>query len=71
MTVIDCDAHVEESVATWSYLPEEWYRFRPIPVELPEDTYFGEHNAAWIIDYKLRMYAANPTTMKRASSGSE
>jgi predicted TIM-barrel fold metal-dependent hydrolase len=64
--VIDCDAHVEESVATWSYLEPEWYKFRPIPVLLPEDTCFGSHNAAWVIDYKLRFYGSNPTIMKRA-----
>ena len=36
-------------------------------MEFPEDTSFGEHNAAWVIDYKLRLFAANPTTMKRAT----
>ena len=66
MPIIDCDAHVEESVATWSYLEPEFYKLRPIPVTLPEDTCFGSHNAAWIIDYKLRFFASNPTTMKRA-----
>jgi uncharacterized protein len=65
--VIDCDAHVEECVETWQYLDPEFYLLRPIPVTLPEDTCFGSHNAAWVIDYKLRFFAANPTTMKRAS----
>ena len=67
MRVIDCDAHVEESVETWQYLDPEFYLLRPIPVTFPEDTCFGSHNAAWVIDYKLRFFAANPTTMKRAS----
>ena len=66
MRVIDCDAHVEESVETWQYLDPEFYLLRPIPVILPEDTCFGSHNAAWVIDYKLRFFAANPTLMKRA-----
>ena len=66
MVVIDADAHVEESVETWKYLEPEYYPFRPIPVQFPEDTCFGSHNAAWIIDYKLRLHAANPTLMKRA-----
>jgi uncharacterized protein len=65
--VIDADAHVEESVETWRYLEPEYYPFRPIPVKFPEDTCFGSHNAAWVIDYKLRLYAANPTIMKAAS----
>ena len=65
MKVIDCDAHVEECVETWQYLDPEFYLLRPIPVTFPEDTCFGTHNAAWVIDYKLRFFAANPTTMKR------
>jgi predicted TIM-barrel fold metal-dependent hydrolase len=66
MRVIDCDAHVEESVETWQYLDPEFYLLRPIPVVFPEDTCFGTHNAAWVIDYKLRFFASNPTLMKRA-----
>ena len=66
MRVIDCDAHVEESVETWQYLDPEFYLLRPIPVVFPEDTCFGTHNAAWVIDYKLRFFASNPTSMKRA-----
>lgn len=64
--VIDSDAHVEESVDTWSYLDPAFYPFRPIPVAFPEDTCFGERNAAWVIDYKLRHFAATPTLMKQA-----
>ena len=66
MRVIDCDAHVEESLETWQYLDPEFYLLRPIPVVFPEDTCFGTHNAAWVIDYKLRLFASNPTLMKRA-----
>jgi predicted TIM-barrel fold metal-dependent hydrolase len=66
MRIIDCDAHVEESVETWQYLDPEFYLLRPLPVVFPEDTCFGSHNAAWVIDYKLRFFAANPTLMKRA-----
>ncbi len=66
MGVIDCDAHVEESVESWQYLDPEYYLLRPIPVVFPEDTCFGSHNAAWVIDYKLRYFASNPTLMKRA-----
>ncbi len=62
--VIDSDAHVEESVETWSYLEPEFYPFRPIPVVFPEDTCFGDRNAGWVIDYKLRHFAGTPTCMK-------
>lgn len=66
MRVIDCDAHVEESLDTWQFLDPDFYLLRPIPVVFPEDTCFGSHNAAWVIDYKLRFFAATPTLMKRA-----
>ena len=66
MVVIDCDAHVEESVETWGYLDPAFYRQRPFPVVFPEDTIFGSHNGAWIIDYKMRLYGGTPTLMKRA-----
>ena len=66
MNVVDCDAHVEESVETWSYLDPEFYLLRPLPVLFPEDTCFGSHNAGWVIDYKLRFFASNPTLMARA-----
>ena len=66
MQVIDCDAHVEESVESWQYLDPEFYLLRPLPVVFPEDTCFSTHNAAWVIDYKLRFFASNPTLMKRA-----
>ena len=67
MVVIDSDAHVEESLETWSYLDPAFYPYRPIPVLFPEDTCWGSHNAAWVIDYKLRYSAASPTSMKRAT----
>lgn len=66
MQVIDADAHVEESVETWKHLDPEFYTRRPIPVVFPEDTCYSDHNAGWIIDYKLRVFAATPTLMKRA-----
>jgi uncharacterized protein len=36
---------------------------RPVPVTLPPDTSFGDFNAAWIVDNKLRQSSANPTSM--------
>lgn len=66
MVVIDCDAHVEESVETWSYLDPAFYPFRPIPVVFPEDTCYEDRNAAWVIEYKLRYFAATPAMSKQA-----
>src|SRR5436853_7334809 len=67
MVVIDCDAHVEECEQTWSHLDPAFYPYRPIQVLFPEDTCWGSHNAAWVIEYKLRYSASSPTVMKRAS----
>ncbi len=66
MRVIDADAHVEESTATWEHIEPEFYERRPVPLELPQDTSWGEHNAVWFIDYKARKFAASPTLMRRA-----
>jgi uncharacterized protein len=66
MRVLDADAHVEESPATWQFLDPALAARRPIPVTLPEDTSFGSFNAVWIIDNKLRQSSANPTTMRVA-----
>ena len=66
MAVIDCDAHVEEGIETWAYLDPEFERQRPFPVQFPEETVFGAHNAAWVIDYKIRLYGGTPTVMNRA-----
>ncbi len=67
MLVIDADAHIEECEATWSFLEPEWYKYRPFPVSFPEDTYFADYNGGWIIDYKLRLFAATPASMKAAA----
>jgi predicted TIM-barrel fold metal-dependent hydrolase len=66
MDVIDADAHIEESVATWQYLDPAFHARRPIPVTFPPHTSFGDFNAAWVIDNKLRQSSANPTTMRIA-----
>ncbi|NIO09620.1 MAG: amidohydrolase family protein [Deltaproteobacteria bacterium] len=66
MQIIDADAHVEESVATWQFLEPRFYPRRPIPVTLPGDTSWGKFNAVWLIDRKVRQSAANPTTMELA-----
>ena len=60
MLVIDADAHVEEGIETWKYLDPEWHKWRPFPVVFPEDTVFGSHNGAWIIEFKMRLVGGTP-----------
>jgi len=66
MRVIDADAHVEEGIGHWQYLDSKFYARRPVPLAFPTDTAWGEHNGAWLIDYKLRKFASSPTSMARA-----
>jgi predicted TIM-barrel fold metal-dependent hydrolase len=66
MQVIDADAHIEESVKTWEFIDPAFYARRPIPVEIPLDTSWGDCNAAWIIDDRIRRFGATPTLMQRA-----
>ena len=66
MTVINADAHVEEGLHTWKYLDPAFHKQRPFAVQFPQATVFGVHNAAWVIDYKLRLYGGTPTIMNRA-----
>lgn len=68
MPVIDADAHLEEGVACWQFLPERLRPRRPMPVTFPPDTDYGEWNAVWIIDNKVRHNAASPTTMAVAAT---
>lgn len=60
MMIIDADAHVIESEATWQYLDPEFRARRPVPVALPPDTNFLDWNTAWVIDRQIRHFGATP-----------
>lgn len=53
MKFIDADAHVEESDEMWKLLDPAFASRRPIPMPLPEDTWFGRYNAFWLIDGEI------------------
>src|SRR5918911_2940686 len=48
--VIDADAHVVETAATWEYMDPEDRKYRPVPVEVSGDTRLQY----WLIDGKVR-----------------
>lgn len=48
--IIDCDTHVIESEEMWSLLDPSLYKRRPLIIKVPDDTYFGDRNAFWLID---------------------
>ena len=48
--VVDADTHIAEPEAMWKLIDEKMAPRRPVLVDLPEDTWFGERNALWLID---------------------
>ncbi|MCS6802173.1 MAG: amidohydrolase family protein [Chloroflexota bacterium] len=56
MPVIDADAHIEEGVACWQFLPERLRPRRPMPVTFPSDTVYGGGMTVWVIDRKVRQH---------------
>ncbi len=48
--IIDADTHISEPEAMWQAIDPKMYPRRPIVVQMPEDTWFGERNATWLID---------------------
>jgi predicted TIM-barrel fold metal-dependent hydrolase len=62
MNMIDADAHVEESAATWEEIEPAFKLRKPVAVTLPADTFMGGFNAAWAIDGQLRYVGATPTS---------
>jgi len=60
MKIIDADAHVIESEATWQHLDRAFHARRPVPVVMPRDTSFLDWNTAWVIDRQIRHFGATP-----------
>ncbi len=60
MMIIDADAHVIESEATWRHLDRAYHARRPVPVAMPGDTSFLDWNTAWVIDRQIRHFGATP-----------
>ena len=48
--VVDADTHIAEPEAMWKLIDEKMAPRRPVLVGLPDDTWFGERNALWLID---------------------
>lgn len=51
--VVDADTHIAESEAMWSYIDQEIYPRRPILARIPDDTWYKERNAFWLIDGEI------------------
>lgn len=74
MKVIDADGHVEESVAMFDCLEDEYFPRRPLALPFDQDTAYGANNAIWLIDGeayprmvgKGRIIFSTPTLMQSA-----
>ena len=51
--VLDADTHIAESEAMWSYIEKEMYPRRPVLAKIPDDTWYKERNAFWLIDGEI------------------
>jgi predicted TIM-barrel fold metal-dependent hydrolase len=51
--VVDADTHIAESEAMWRHINNEVYPRRPILAKVPDDTWYKERNAFWLIDGEI------------------
>lgn len=51
--VVDADTHIAESEAMWGYIDKEMSPRRPILTRIPDDTWYKERNAFWLIDGEI------------------
>jgi hypothetical protein len=51
--VFDADTHIAESEAMWGFIDKEMYPRRPVLARIPDDTWYGERNAFWLIDGEI------------------
>ena len=59
--VVDADAHVEESTATWEFLDPDFYAQRPLPILIEDkNTRYGRLNAMWLIEGQVHPKTAGP-----------
>ena len=51
--VLDADTHIAESEAMRNHIEKEMYPRRPVLVRIPDDTWYKERNAFWLIDGEI------------------
>ncbi|HEX7230521.1 MAG TPA: amidohydrolase family protein [Candidatus Binatia bacterium] len=52
-TVIDADTHISEGEAMWALIDKSMHPRRPIMLSVPDDTWYGNRNAFWLIDGEI------------------
>jgi predicted TIM-barrel fold metal-dependent hydrolase len=51
--VLDADTHIAESEAMWNFIEKDMYPRRPVLARIPDDTWYKERNAFWLIDSEI------------------
>ena len=51
--IIDADTHISEGEAMWAMMDSAMQPRRPIMLSVPEDTWYGNRNAFWLIDGEI------------------
>ncbi len=51
--VIDADTHISEGEAMWAMMDAAMRPRRPVMLAVPEDTWYGNRNAFWLIDGEI------------------
>jgi predicted TIM-barrel fold metal-dependent hydrolase len=51
--VVDADTHIAESEAMWNHIDRAMVPRRPILAQIPDDTWYKERNAFWLIDGEI------------------
>ena len=51
--VLDADTHIAESEAMWGYIDKDMYPRRPVLARIPDDTWYKERNAFWLLDGEI------------------
>jgi predicted TIM-barrel fold metal-dependent hydrolase len=51
--IIDADTHISEGAAMWALVDRAMQSRRPILLSVPEDTWYRDRNAFWLIDGEI------------------
>ncbi|MSP38083.1 MAG: amidohydrolase [Deltaproteobacteria bacterium] len=51
--IIDADTHISEGAAMWALMDRAMQPRRPVMLSVPEDTWYGNRNAFWLIDGEI------------------
>ena len=51
--VVDADTHIAESEAMWRFIDQGMYPRRPVLAKIPDDTWYRDRDAFWLIDGEI------------------